>query len=276
MSKIPKVIHYCWFGENDLSEKEKYCIESWKNRCPDYEIKLWNEKNIDVMHLNQYVKEAYENKKYAFVSDYVRLYVIYQYGGIYLDTDVELLKSLDKFLCYDSFFSFENDTVINTGVGFGAKKGNEVIKKMLDDYQDIPFVLKNGHFDIEPCTVRNTNAIKSILKSFSDRTVICNYQNNYFFPTEYFCPMSNVTGKINITENTVSIHHYSGSWLDKKGKRNVDSRRMLCSIFGEKIGSLLSRVMTFPYRVNNKIKKYGFFGMLNFAFQKVFIKNKDR
>ena len=123
---IPKVIHYCWFGGNELPELAMKCIDSWKKFCPDYEIKQWNEKNYD-LDSSRYIKEAYKNKKWAFVSDYARLDIIYNNGGIYLDTDVELIGKLDEFLDEKCFLAAEREEYVNTGLGFGAEKGNVVI-----------------------------------------------------------------------------------------------------------------------------------------------------
>ena len=127
---IPKIIHYCWFGGNEIPENDKKCIESWKKYCPDYKIIRWDESNYDYKK-NSYMREAYEAKKWGFVPDYARLDIIYNYGGIYLDTDVELLKSLDEILDCEGFFGFESENLVNLGLGFGAVKGNEIIRDMM-------------------------------------------------------------------------------------------------------------------------------------------------
>ncbi len=132
---IPKVIHYCWFGGGEKSRLMKKCIKSWKKYCPDYEIIEWNEDNFDVNGI-EFTKGAYNAKKWAFVTDYARLDIIYKHGGIYLDTDVELLKPLDELLKYKGFFGFEEMGMVNTGVGFGAEKGNLLVKQMRDDYNN--------------------------------------------------------------------------------------------------------------------------------------------
>ena len=146
MNKIPKKIHYCWFGNNELPEEQKKYIETWKKHCPDYEIKEWNEKNFDI-NSNKYVKEAYEAKKFAFVSDYVRLHALYNEGGIYMDTDIEVLKSFDVFLKHTAFIGFEDLKHIGTGV-IGAEKGNKWIRLLLKDYDNISFYTKNGEIDL--------------------------------------------------------------------------------------------------------------------------------
>ena len=140
---IPKVIHYCWFGGNPLPELAIRYIDSWRQRCPDYEIKKWDETNFDVYSCD-FVKEAYESKKWAFVSDYARLWIVFNYGGVYLDTDVELVKSLDELLDNKCFLGAETTGQVNTGLGFGAEKNNVVVKLLLNEYNNRHFKLKMG------------------------------------------------------------------------------------------------------------------------------------
>ena len=137
---IPRKIHYCWFGKGELPDLAVYCINSWKKYCLDYEIVRWDESNSDLSSCN-FVIEAYRQKKWAFVSDYIRLKVIAEHGGIYLDIDVELLKSLDGLLELDSFMGFEESRpyYVNSGLGFGAGKNNENIKKLMDSYEQVSF-----------------------------------------------------------------------------------------------------------------------------------------
>lgn len=139
---IPKIIHYCWFGGGAISPENRKCMESWKKYCPDYKIMAWNEQNFDISQ-NRYAQQAYEAKKYAFVSDYVRLAVLYEYGGIYLDTDVELVRPLDELLELPGFMGFQTNNEIATGLGFGARKGNSVVQALLRDYDALDF-LKGG------------------------------------------------------------------------------------------------------------------------------------
>ena len=140
---IPKVIHYCWFGKGEMPKIAQKCIKSWKKYCPDYEIICHNEENFDISQ-NRYMKEAYDAKKWAFVSDFVRLKVIYDHGGVYLDTDVELLKPLDPLLECRGFMGFDEKGIVATGLGFGAERGNEIVGAFLKDYEDIPFILPDG------------------------------------------------------------------------------------------------------------------------------------
>ena len=142
---VPKIIHYCWFGPKEIPEMEQKCIASWKKVLPDYKIMFWNEQNFDVNSV-PYVREAYEKGKYAFVSDYVRMYALYNYGGVYFDTDVEVLKPLDKFLEDKAFIGFENRTMIGTGI-IGAEKHSALFEEMLNYYSNHNFVDDNGNID---------------------------------------------------------------------------------------------------------------------------------
>lgn len=159
---IPKIIHYCWFGGNEKPEIVKSCLNSWLKFCPNWEIHEWNESNFDVTNV-PYMKEAYEQKKWAFVSDVARLIVVYQHGGIYLDTDVELLDTLDNWINYDAFYAFESNRNINSGIGFGAVKGHHSVKAMLDWYTDRHFIV-NGKPNMTPCPAINTEALQSTYK----------------------------------------------------------------------------------------------------------------
>lgn len=211
---IPKIIHYAWFGKKPLPESAVKCIESWKKYCPDYEIKRWDETNYDYKK-HRYMREAYESKKFAFVVDYMRLDVLYQYGGIFFDTDVEVIKNFDPLLTLAGFAGFEHgehkNEEVNVGIGIGSEAGNPVIKAMLDDYQDRKFLLENGGFNMTPCPIYQTN----VLKKFG--IVLENYRQDLgdivIFPTDYFCPVNYYTGKTKITINTYIIHHYTATWM---------------------------------------------------------------
>lgn len=208
---IPKVIHFCWFGDKKMPPLAKKCIKSWKKHCPDYEIKLWNEKNFN-LDVNRYVREAYEAKKWAFITDYARLYIVYHYGGIYLDTDVELLKPLDSLLDHKAFFGIEAtpNKCIATGLGFGAEKENPVVKEIMDQYENIPFDLGDGQYDMTPCPDRNTQVFE---KHGYDHVDACKDINGVrILSSDYMCPKDFKTHKVNLTENTLSVHHYDGSW----------------------------------------------------------------
>lgn len=222
---IPKKIHYCWFGRGELTVKAKKCIQSWKKYCPDYEIIEWNEDNFDV-HQNEYTKKVYTEKKYAFLSDYARLKVVYEHGGVYLDVDVELVKSLDELLENDAFFGFETKEFINTGVGFGAKQGSTAVKTLLEEYNQ----LLDGTKDVIGCPKLNTEGLIKLglerngqLQKLDECTV---------YPAEYFNPYDDPTGRLNKTKNTHSIHWYAKSWMDKKSIIRSKLTQPLHRIFG--------------------------------------------
>lgn len=206
---IPKIIHYCWFGRGPLPDLAVKCINSWKKYLPEYEIKEWNEDNFDIS-LFPYVKEAYENRKYAFVTDVVRLYALFHDGGIYMDTDVEVLKSLDPFLNDCAFSGFEDDTMIPTGI-MASEKGGKWVKDNLDYYANRHFIKSDGSMNMET----NVSIITKYMLPLGLK------QNNTYqvfpslitiYPKDFFCPKSKLDGKIYLTNNTVTIHHFAASW----------------------------------------------------------------
>ncbi len=205
---IPKKIHYCWYGGKPLPELAKKCIASWKKYCPDYEIVQWDESNTDLQS-NQYVREAFEAKKWAFITDYVRLKVLYEQGGIYMDTDVQMIASLDKYLYNKGFSGFENETQVPTGI-MAAEKGNEFIGELLRAYNDRHFLYDDGKLDV-------TTNVDTITKIALEKGLVLNNQlqtieDFTFYPYDYFCPKDFRTLKVHITKNTVAIHHFAGSW----------------------------------------------------------------
>lgn len=221
---IPKVIHYCWFGKGKIPALTEKCIKSWKKYCPEYEIVCWNEDNFDIKQ-NKYVYEAYKCGKWAFVSDYVRLKVLYDEGGIYLDTDVELIKPLDELIKDTGFMGFDDNGVVSTGLGFACEKGNELVAKLLSDYDDIPFVLSDGTCDLTPCPDRNTKTLKKLGMNLDNKDQI--FMGIHMLPEDYLCPVKYYTGKKVITKNTYSIHHFCASWTSKTAKRTLFVKRLV-------------------------------------------------
>lgn len=213
---IPKKIHYCWFGRGKMPELAIKCINSWKKHLSDYELILWNEDNFDIT-CNPFVKEAYEAKKYAFVTDYVRLYALYHHGGIYMDTDVEVLKPLDEFLKHRAFTGCENKNMCVTGT-MGAEAKHPWIDLLLDNYTNKKFVLGDGRLNIQP----NTQIITEItINKFSwsnENTYQVLKEDLNIYPFDYFCAKNWRDGKVYITDNTVTVHHFSGSWHTKTDK----------------------------------------------------------
>lgn len=205
---IPKKIHYCWFGRNEKPKLAKKCIASWRKYCPDYEIIEWNEENFDI-DLNPYTRMCYDQKKYAFLTDYVRLLVVAKHGGIYFDTDVEVLKSFDALLDSCAFFGFEDDTHVNTGVGFGAEAGNHVIAQMIAEYD----TLLSGNNGTIGCPILNTRALQKFGLELNGKRQMLNGIEIY--PSDYFNPYDDPTGLLNKTKNTYSIHWFAKSWMSK-------------------------------------------------------------
>ena len=208
---IPKRIHYCWFGRGEKPKLAEKCITSWKKYCPDYEIFEWNEDNFDIESCPLYVKQAYAEKKWAFVTDYVRLKVVCEHGGIYMDTDVELIKSLDSLLNNKAYFGFENRKYVNTGIGFGAEKGNEILVDMMSEYEDISFVFPDGSYNLITCPYRNTKVLEKYgLKQNGKKQIL--ETDVLILPSIYFCPISYRTGNMRKSQKTISIHWFSASW----------------------------------------------------------------
>ena len=227
---IPKKIHYCWFGNGKMPLREQRCIDSWKKFMPDFELVLWNESNFDVYAV-PFTKEAYELKKYAFVSDYVRLFALVNEGGIYLDTDVEIIKPFYQFIKYQAFGSFETPNVVQTGV-VGSVANGVLVKKMFSYYQDKKFVLADGSLNQVP----NSKILTDIL--LDEGLVLNNSQQSLpsfeLFPTDYFCPINQATQEITVTENTYCIHYLSGSWLPRKDRYTRALKVLLGKLVGFK------------------------------------------
>lgn len=222
---IPKIIHYCWFGRGQMPELALKCIESWHKFMPDYQYKLWNEDNFDV-YCTPYTKEAYESRKYAFVTDYVRLYALYNEGGIYMDTDVEVLKSYDDLLNLTAFTGYEGSKRKPpvTGTMASMPKG-EWVTEQLNAYNGCHFLNDDGSMDL----TTNTQRISQIMRSngFVQDGAYHIYKDLHVFPSEYFCPKQ-TTGELLRTENTYCDHHFMGTWDEQK------KRHWLLPIIGQK------------------------------------------
>lgn len=209
---IPKKIHYCWFGKGKKSKLTKRCIESWKKYCPEYEIIEWNEDNFN-LNQHPYLRWCYENQKWAFLSDFARLLIIKQNGGIYFDTDVELIRSPDILLQYSAFFGFENNENIATGLGFGAEANHEIIVEMVNVYLNIKRN-SDGSYPLIVCPALNTQALIPFGLLLNGKRQ--NIRGAEILPVEYLNPYNDQTGVMKKTDNTISIHWYSKAWLDKK------------------------------------------------------------
>jgi len=218
---IPKIVHYCWFGKGNIPEKEKTCIATWKDAFPDYEFKLWTEDNFNYKDCD-FAKQAYENKKYAFVSDYARAKLLYEFGGVYLDTDVKVLRSFTDVLNNCSgLVGFERRAFIGTAV-IACDKGNDSIKELLGYYETHDFVQKDGSFD----NIANVSILTDILKEKGlvlggEKQVV----NNFLVtPREYFYPKKLSEKDFNVTNQTYAIHMCSNSWLTERERKRGNNK----------------------------------------------------
>lgn len=236
---IPKIIHYCWFGKKDLSPLASKCIDSWKAFLPDYEIMRWDETTFNVDSF-LYTKQAYKEKKFAYVSDVVRLYALSRFGGIYMDTDVEVIRPFDELLKNKSFTGFEDNITITTAT-IGCSPKSKWIQDLLDSYIDKSFY----DDDDNPVLIPNPNLFTDYLVSkglVNNNTfqIVEDYISIY--PSIFFSPKSHETGIINIAPDTHSIHHFSGSWLSKRRKILNRIKYFLVSITGESFFKKLKNI----------------------------------
>ncbi|MDE6946188.1 MAG: hypothetical protein K2P14_03275 [Anaeroplasmataceae bacterium] len=222
---IPKIIHYCWFGRKQKSELVKMCINSWRTFCPEYKILEWNEDNFDLT-FNCFIQEAYAAEKWAFVTDFVRLHVLYEYGGIYMDTDTELIKNLDLFLQDNAFIGYETAKTISTSL-IGAMKGNVWIRHCMSYYEERHFFLSDGHIN----DITNVEIITAEITVFYNINLdgkLRHLEDITLYPKRFFCPKNALSGRIDIMPDTYAIHHFDGSWLsseEKEKKKRLEKYR---------------------------------------------------
>ncbi len=234
---MKKVIHYCWFGGKPKPKVVQKCMKSWAKFCSNYEIIEWNESNFDV-HCCQYVEEAYNAKKWAFVSDYARFWILYHYGGIYLDTDVELLKPLKDLP--DAFVGFETKTTVASGLIRSALKGDELCEKMLQSYHEDTFANEKGELNLKTVCDRETEILEQFgLKRNGELQTV---KGTTVFPVEYFCPIDIKTRELKITENTYSIHHYQASWEKRSNRLRGKIYFFLHRVFGHNFAEKVKKV----------------------------------
>lgn len=231
---IPKIIHYCWFGRNPLPPLAVKCIASWKKYLPDYEIKEWNEDNFDV-NVIPYTQEAYAAKKYAFVSDYARFWILYRYGGLYFDTDVEVIRPLDDIVERGAFMGLERDYEkraavrsavapglglgCNPGLGLGCNPGLGQYKRIIDAYANFHFLKDDGSLNLKTVVDYTTEMLMQ--DGLENKLGIQKVGDIYIYPSEYFCPINITTKRLHITPNTRTIHHYAASWTKKGLKKKI-------------------------------------------------------
>ncbi len=264
---IPKIIHYCWFGGNPLPESALKCIESWKKHFPDFEVLEWNETNFNVEEI-PYIKEAYERKKYAFVSDYARFAVLYLYGGLYFDTDVEVIKDFTPILEKGPFMGCEKEIRatdntlsvapglglgVNPGLGLGVNPGLGLYKELTESYLGEHFINDDGSNNIKTIVDRTTEILcKYGLKNTNEIQTVAGIT---IYPKEYFCPKIMDSDEMVLTDNTYSIHHYDATWAEELDKKSGKRAYKLKKIFGNRLGSAINTVI-YGY------EKYGIVGSI--------------
>ncbi|GHV93957.1 glycosyl transferase [Spirochaetia bacterium] len=234
---IPKLIHYCWFGGNPLPPLAQKCLSSWKKYFPDFVINEWNERNYNPDKI-PYTADAHKLKKYAFVSDYARFDILYQFGGVYFDTDVEVLKSFDKILSNGSFLGMETAGRINPGVGCAFNAGNLVLKNILDYYQGLCFINSDGSINNSTVVDYTTNIF--IDYGFKNKNELQKINDVNIYPVAYFNPIDYDTHYRHITAHTHSIHHGTASWVNGPQKMTAIVHMWLCRVFGKRTGRILS------------------------------------
>ena len=238
---IPKTIHYCWFGHNPLPESAQKCIASWQKFFPDYEIREWNEDNFNVNSI-PYTREAYEAKKYAFVSDYARFWILYHYGGLYFDTDVEVIKLMDDIIGRGPFMGVEvpDRMMVAPGLGLGTTPGFGLYKTFLDKYATLSFRNTDGSLNQKTIVAYTTEVL--VEQGLRNTEEIQQVAGIWIYPADYFNPLDSLTGRLKITENTRSIHWYANSWSDHSSIRTKLSRlghRLFGTAFTAKLRRLI-------------------------------------
>jgi hypothetical protein len=260
---IPKIIHYCWFGGNPLPELALKCVASWKKYFPDYEIKEWNESNYSV-HKIPYISEAYTAKKYAFVSDYARFDILYTYGGIYFDTDVEVIRPFDDILRNGGFMGLEEAGITAAGLGVGCNAGLGVGYQILEFYATMHFLNSDGSYNLHTVVEYVTAILKK--HGLKSENTIQSVAGLIIYPTDYFCPKSFKTGKTIITKNTYSIHHYDGTWVPSIDAKYINIRYRIYKIFGT---NSFSRIVVKLIYVIKRIERDEIFLAMKYYYHKI-------
>lgn len=255
---IPKIVHYCWFGPKEIPDHEQSYINGWKEKLPDYTFMLWNEQSFD-MESVPYVRQAYECKKFAFVADYVRLYALIQYGGIYMDTDVELLKRFDEFENDSAFIGFENRTMVGTGI-MGTIPQNPIFVEMIHYYDTHSFVDENGIMD----TTTNVKILNKLLleKGLAPENREQHLGDMHVYERKVFCPKKVSDTEFNVEDASVTIHHFDASWLSEREKKRGTNLfwRNVCRPILRKLRTLMQKMLgekrtkAFEAKLRDKIR----------------------
>ena len=231
---IPRVIHYCWFGGSKLTPLAKKCIASWRQFFPDYEIKEWNEDNFDV-NIIPYTADAYKAGKYAFVSDYARFWVLYHFGGVYFDTDVEVIKPIDDVIEAGAFMGFEQlgeCPAVNPGLGLATEPESPLYLAVLDRFERMTFLTENGSLNPYTMIPMVTDFLKEM--GLTGNGTIEQVSGVNIYPPDWFNPFDDATGRLRITENTRTIHWFAKSWLPAEPVWKTWTKRLLRRLFGTK------------------------------------------
>lgn len=244
MGEIPKVIHYCWFGGSKLPKSAQKCIESWKKYCPDYEIIEWNESNFD-LNCCDYVREAYEAKKWAFVSDFARFKILYEKGGVYFDTDVEMIKPIQRIIDKGAFMGRQDDYAVAPGLGLAVPRGDRIIGELIDLYHTLHFKNKDGSLNLKTIVEYTTEVLEK--HGLDNRAGIQELEGINIYPKEYFSPKDPVFKTLSITKNTYTIHHFDGTWLPGKMKM----KKRIQYVLGSKITNCIVKIKSIFKRNKN-------------------------
>lgn len=236
---IPKTIHYCWFGGKPLPKNAEKCIKSWEKYLPDYNIIRWDESNFDINSI-PYTKEAYAAKKYAFVSDYARFWILYHHGGVYFDTDVEVLKTIEDIVEAGNFLGVEQQDsthiTVAPGLGLGAERNNPLIKDLMEIYKKSRFLCSNGTVEVQNIVEITTDYLMA--RGLKNTNSIQQCHGFTIYPKDFFCPIDYHTRELKTTSNTRTIHHYAESWVP----RSTRWKNALGRLFGNGFLNALIRV----------------------------------
>ena len=256
MSVIPKKIHYCWFGGSPKSELIERCIESWRRYLPDYEIVEWNESSFDI-HVCPYVEQAYERKKWAFVADYCRIWALYREGGVYFDTDVEVIRDPQGVLDAPCV-GFESPRLVNPGLVMASEAGDWLCRSMLDEYNTDVFIMEDGSSNYRTICDRMTRFLtEKGLRLDNSLQEIGGYT---VYPTEYFNPYNSKKDRFDLTDRTVTVHRFLASWQDEESvaaaskSANLNGRifALLVKLFGLNNARRIRKFLKHPFRKERK------------------------
>ena len=260
---IPKKIHYCWFGGNPLPETALKCIASWRKYCPDYEIKEWNEQNYDINKIC-YTAQAYNAKKYAFVSDYARFDILYEYGGIYFDTDVEVIKSIDNLVEKGPFAGIESPGALNAGLGLASRQREPIFADILKSYSQSCFLKPDGSMDLTTVVVRVTDIFKKY--GFTAENKIQTIKGITIYPVDYFNPKNPKTGELKITSNTYSIHHFDASWLEDW---QLKIKHYNHRLYEKRLPIVIKKLLSTTYHISMAFRRLGLRKGISYLVSKV-------